>query len=144
MPRTLQITYSEGIRHGLPTFPAHDGKMYTAIVTGSNGISGSEIVKTLAEAPERWETIYSMSRKPPTSSQPHVKPIAADFLNSTPEELAALFKKEGVKADFVFFTSYLQPPAPEGAQMWSNTDDLDRVNGKFPSLAFQQLANQRQ
>ena len=131
MPRSFQTTYSEGILSGLPTFPAHDGKKYTAIVTGSNGISGSEIVSALAASPERWSTIYSMSRKPPKSDNPRVKPIAADFLSSTPEELAALFKKEGVKADYVFFTSYLQPAAPEGTGLWSNTDDLDKVNGNF-------------
>ena len=131
MPRSFQTTYSEGILSGLPTFPAHDGKKYTAIVTGSNGISGSEIVNALAASPERWSTIYSMSRKPPKSDNPHVKPIAADFLSSTPEELAALFKKEGVKADYIFFTSYLQPAAPEGTGLWTNTDDLDKVNGTF-------------
>jgi hypothetical protein len=98
MARTTQTIYSEGIFHGLPTFPSHDGKKYTAIVTGANGISGSEIVNVLADVPERWETIYAMSRRPPQSTNPRVKPIAADFLSSTPEELAALFKKEGVKA----------------------------------------------
>jgi hypothetical protein len=98
MARITQTTYSEGILYGLPTFPAHDGKKYTAIVTGANGISGSEIVSVLAAAPERWETVYSMSRKPPKSHNPRVKPIAADFLSSTPEELAALFKNEGIKA----------------------------------------------
>ena len=81
----------------MPTFPAHDGKKYSAIVTGANGISGSTIVDVLAESPERWETIYAISRHPPMSTQPHVKTIAADFLNS-PEDIAEWLKKEGVKA----------------------------------------------
>jgi hypothetical protein len=98
MTRITQTIYSEGLFHGLPTFPSHDGKKYTAIVTGANGISGSEIVNVLAAAPERWEIIYAMSRRPPTSTNPKVRPIAADFLSSTPEELAAVFKKEGIKA----------------------------------------------
>ncbi|KAN0095648.1 hypothetical protein V8E51_016359 [Hyaloscypha variabilis] len=127
MPRTTQTVFSEGIFHGLPTFPDHDGKKYTAIVTGANGISGSEIVDVLASSPERWETIYALSRKPPVNKNPHVKTIAADFLSS-PEELAALFKKEGIKADYIFFASYLQPPTPEGAGVWSNADDLETVN----------------
>ncbi len=97
MPRKTQTVFSEGIFHGLPTFPDHDGKKYTAIVTGANGISGSEIVDVLASSPERWETIYALSRKPPVNKNPHVKTIAADFL-SGPKELAALFKKEGIKA----------------------------------------------
>jgi hypothetical protein len=98
MPRTTQTVFSEGIFHGLPTFPDQDGKKYTAIVTGANGISGSEIVDVLASSPERWETIYAMSRKPPVNKHQNVKSIAADFLSSTPEELSALFKKEGIKA----------------------------------------------
>lgn len=98
MTRTTQTVYSEGILHGLPTFPSHDGKKYTAIVTGANGISGSEIVNALAASPERWETIYAMSRRPPASEHANVKNIAADFLDSTPEELAEIFKKEGIKA----------------------------------------------
>jgi hypothetical protein len=98
MPRTTQTVFSERIFHGLPTFPDHDGKKYTAIVTGANGISGSEIVNVLASSPERWETIYAMSRRPPVNNSPHVKTIAADFLSSTPEELAEQFEKAGIKA----------------------------------------------
>ncbi|RFU28096.1 hypothetical protein B7463_g8256, partial [Scytalidium lignicola] len=128
MTRILQTIYSEGIFHGLPTFPDHDGKKYTAIVTGANGISGSEMVNVLAAAPERWETIYAMSRRLPASTNPRIKNIAADFLNSTPEALATLFKEHGIKADYIFFTSYIQPPAKEGAGLWSNTDELGTAN----------------
>ena len=96
-PKLIQTVYSEGIFHGLPTFPTHDGKKYTAIVTGATGISGSEILSVLAAAPERWETIYAMSRRVPSIHGAHVKHVAADFL-STPEELAELFKKEGYGA----------------------------------------------
>lgn len=98
MAPITQTVYSEGFFYGLPTFPLHAGKKYTAIVTGANGISGSEIVNRLAATPDRWETIYALSRRPPKSTNPRVKAIAADFLFSTPEELAALFKKEGIKA----------------------------------------------
>jgi len=87
---------SKGIYHHLPTFPAHDGKRYSAIVTGANGISGSAIVDVLAESPERWGTVYAISRRPPVSAQPQVKPIAADFLES-PERIAELLKTQGIK-----------------------------------------------
>ncbi len=130
MSPKFQTVYSSGIHHGLPTFPDHDGKKYTAIVTGANGISGSEIVNALVAAPERWETVYAMSRRPPPAVNERVKPISADFLGSTPEELAELFKKEGVKADYVFFTSYIQPPTTEGQALWDNHDELETVNGK--------------
>lgn len=95
--RTYQTTYSEGIFHGLPTFPDHDGKRYSAIVTGANGISGSEIVNALSASPERWETVYAVSRRPPPSANPSIKPIAADFTDS-PETLAKLFQEHNVKA----------------------------------------------
>ena len=97
MPSTTLTVETKGIYHHLPTFPAHDGKKYSAIVTGANGISGSAIVDVLAGSPERWETIYAISRRPPVSTQPHVKAIAADFLGS-PEDISELLRKEGVKA----------------------------------------------
>ncbi|KUJ19294.1 uncharacterized protein LY89DRAFT_706108 [Mollisia scopiformis] len=128
MSPKYQTIYSTGIHHGLPTFPDHDGKKYTAIVTGANGISGSEIVNALVAAPERWETIYAMSRRPPRAVSDRVKTIAADFKDSTPEQLAKLFKSEGVKADYIFFTSYIQPPTQEGEGLWANHDELETVN----------------
>jgi hypothetical protein len=39
-----QTVFLKGIFHGLPTFPQHNGKKLTAIVTGANGISGSTMV----------------------------------------------------------------------------------------------------
>ena len=98
MASKLLSVQSKGIFHGLPTFPDQEGKKYTAIVTGANGISGSHIVDVLAESPERWDRIYAMSRRAPTSTRSNVKNIAADFLASTPEELAEHFEKQGVTA----------------------------------------------
>ncbi|KAL2064336.1 hypothetical protein VTL71DRAFT_4830 [Oculimacula yallundae] len=128
MNPSLRTIHNKGIHHNLPTFPDHDGKKYTAIVTGANGISGSEILNALIAAPERWGVIYAMSKRPPPSQCERVKSIAADFLDSTPEDLAELFKREGVEADYIFFTSYVQPPAPEGEGLWSNTEHLETVN----------------
>lgn len=127
-PKLTQTVYSECIFHGLPTFPAHDAKKYTVIVTRATGISGSEILSVLAAAPERWETIYAMSRRAPNSHGAHVKHVAADFL-STPEKRSELFKEEEMeKVDYIFFASYIQPPDQEGG-IWSNTDELEKVNG---------------
>jgi nucleoside-diphosphate-sugar epimerase len=96
-PQFLTVQ-NKGIFHSLPTFPEHDGRKYTAIVTGANGLSGSHIVDVLAEAPERWGTIYAMSRRAPASTRSNIKNIAADFLTGTPEDLAESFKKQGVTA----------------------------------------------
>lgn len=95
MSRTVE---DKGIFYNLPTFPAHHNKKYTILVTGANGISGSHMVDVLAASPDRWETIYALSRKPPAHSRPNVKNIAADFLESSPEELKDIFEREGIKS----------------------------------------------
>jgi hypothetical protein len=94
----FQTVYSETIFHGLPTFPDHDGKEYTAIVTGANGISGAHILQTLSSAPKRWKKIYALSRKAPSVKlEPNVSFISADFLGS-PEKIAATLKENKVTA----------------------------------------------
>jgi nucleoside-diphosphate-sugar epimerase len=94
-----QTVISKGIFHGLPTFPQHDGKKLRIIVTGANGISGSAMVKVLSEAPERWEKIYALSRRPPSTKLPsNVEHIAVDFLGSSPEHIAQTLTKRNVQA----------------------------------------------
>jgi len=94
-----QTVVSKGIFHGLPTYPQYDGKKLMAIVTGANGISGSAMVKVLSEAPERWEKVYALSRRPAShSGGDNVIPIAVDFLNSTPEQIAKILREHNVKA----------------------------------------------
>ena len=94
-----QTIISKGIFHGLPTFPNHEGKELRVIVTGANGISGSAMVKVLSEAPERWDKIYALSRRPPTGKLPsNVEHIAVDFLESSPVEIAQTLKGKGVEA----------------------------------------------
>jgi len=88
----------KGPYYNLPTFPDHDGKQYTAIVTGANGISGAYISRVLSESPQRWKTIYALSRRPPVNPLGgNVKYLSLDFL-STPEEIAKVLVDEHVKA----------------------------------------------
>jgi nucleoside-diphosphate-sugar epimerase len=94
-PQTVE---SKGIFYGLPTFPEHDGKAHTAIVTGANGISGAHILRTLVDAPERWSKIYALSRKPPSGKlSDRVTFIPLDFLDS-PEKIAKTLKENKVSA----------------------------------------------
>ena len=94
-----ETVVSNGIFHGLPTFPQYEGKKLRAIVTGANGISGSAMVRILAQAPERWEKIYALSRRPPSNKESgNVVPIAVDFLSSTPQEIAQVLKDNNVQA----------------------------------------------
>jgi hypothetical protein len=95
---TTNTVTSKGIFHGLPTFPEHDGKQYTAIVTGANGISGSHILSALAETPSRWTKIYALSRKVPSKAViPHVTYLAVDFLDE-PEKIAKILTDNGISA----------------------------------------------
>ena len=94
-----QTVISKGIFHGLPTFPQYEGKKLRIIVTGANGISGTAMVKVLSEAAGRWEKVYALSRRPPSNTgAENVVPIAVDFLNSTPAEIAQVLKENNVQA----------------------------------------------
>lgn len=124
-----QTVYSKGILHGLPTFPSHDNAKYSIIVTGANGISGSAMLKVLSENPSRWDKIYALSRRPPQyPDNGHITPIAIDFLESSPEQIAQVLKDNDVQADYVYFASYIQPPPLEGAGLWSDTEAMTTQN----------------
>nr|KMM69946.1 aldo-keto reductase family protein [Coccidioides posadasii RMSCC 3488] len=129
LPQYLTVQ-TKGIYHGLPVFP-QSLKGLSAIVTGANGISGDHMMRVLAESPERWTNIYAMSRRPPAAQRKWVanfKHLPLDFLNSSPEELAKSMKDNGVKADYVFFFSYVQAEPKEGQGLWSDAEEMTRVN----------------
>lgn len=98
MALSLQNLQTHGIFHSLPTFPEHDGRKFSAIVTGTNGISGAQLVEVLSQVPNRWGKIFALSRKPPTTKRTNVYSIAADFLNSGPEEITKILKDNGLEA----------------------------------------------
>jgi hypothetical protein len=54
--------------------------------------------------------------------------IALDFLKD-PEEIATVLKEKGVKADYVFFYSYVQAKPKGGGGLWSDAEEMCRVNG---------------
>ncbi|KAK5708814.1 hypothetical protein LTR17_020357 [Elasticomyces elasticus] len=131
-----QLVHSSGIYHGLPTFPeSAEYRGLTALVTGANGISGYSMVKVLAAAPGRWSKIYCASRRPPPDyfftelgdGAERVEHIEADFL-SEPAKLAETLKRIP-SLDYVFFFSYMQPKQKgDVLGMWSNADELAKVN----------------
>lgn len=121
---------SKGIFHGLPVYPPHL-KGLTAIITGANGISGHYMLRVLAQSPERWSKIYCLSRRPPTIPNglpKNAKHIAIDFL-ADPGEIAKTLKNQGVYADHVFFYSYVQAKPKEGRGLWSDAEEMCKVNG---------------
>ena len=125
--KNQQVVFSKGIYHALPTFPEHH-KGLSAIIAGANGISGTYMARVLGEAPERWDKIYCMSRRPPAFDLPeHAKFIQSDLLKD-PKDLGAELKESGVKADYVFFYAYIQAPPKEGGLIWSDADEMVRLN----------------
>ncbi|OCL02897.1 NAD dependent epimerase/dehydratase family protein-like protein [Glonium stellatum] len=126
---TTQQVQSRGIFHGLPVFPEHIGGL-TAIITGANGISGYHMLRVLAQDSKRWSKIYCLSRRPPAIPEglpQNAEHIALDFMKK-PEEIAETLKEKGIKADYIFFYSYIQPPPKEGQGLWSAAEEMVRVN----------------
>lgn len=104
--QNTESVFSKDIFHGLPTFPDAVGKKYSAIVAGANGMTGSYIVRALAEAPERWGTIYALSRRPSKDYiADNVKHLSVDFLSS-PEDIARQLK-EHVSKVYVISSRWL-------------------------------------
>lgn len=98
-------------------------------------------MRALLDAPNRWGKVYALSRRPPpeqmmdllTSEQrSRVQHVACDFLESG-EKIAQALKAANVSATHVFFYSYLQPKPPPGAPIWSNADELVKVNSALLS-----------
>ena len=126
---SIQQVQSKGIYHGLPVFPPSI-KGLTAIITGANGISGYYMLKVLSQNPQRWSKIYCLSRRPPLipgGLPSNVEHIALDFLQD-PAEIVDVLTSKGVKADYVFFYSYIQPPPKAGGGLWSDAAEMVRVN----------------
>ncbi|KAL1884844.1 hypothetical protein Plec18167_001499 [Paecilomyces lecythidis] len=127
MASQKRVILSKDIYHGLPEF-SDDIAGLTAIVTGANGISGDHMLRVLCESPKRWKKIYALSRRPPNGEWPsYVEHVSMDFLKS-PEELAAQIKEKGIKSDYVFFFSYIQPAPKDGGGIWSAAEELVKVN----------------
>ena len=154
MNGTHQLIQTKGIYHALPVIPETQ-KGLTAVVTGANGISGAYMVRysyvvfktlgrpthrllqlrVLSESPERWTKIYALSRRPPYGKMPdQIEHIAMDFLNSKPEEIASQLKEKGVKADYIFFFAYVQPKPQDGGALWSDHEEMTRVNSEFVTV----------
>ena len=124
-----QPIQSVGIYHGLPVYPP-EATGLTAIITGANGISGYYMYRVLAQDTKRWKKIYCLSRRPPLipgGLPDHVEHIPLDFLKE-PKYIASVLQERGVKADHVFFFSYIQPPPKPGAGLWSDADEMARIN----------------
>ncbi|KAF4980522.1 hypothetical protein FZEAL_3457 [Fusarium zealandicum] len=118
-----------GIYRNLPTFdPAV--KNLTAIICGAGGISGFNTLRALLDSPERWASIYTLSRSGlskeqldliPPELRSRIKHVPTN-MSSSPEEIAKSLTDNGVSADYVFYYTYVQPK-------------VDGKSGMDPSMA---------
>ncbi|GKT43481.1 short chain dehydrogenase sirQ [Colletotrichum spaethianum] len=117
-----------GIHRNLPTFNESITGL-TAIITGANGISGFNTMRALLDSPQRWQTIYGLSRRPPPESmmallsheaRSRIKIVTCDFLDG-PALIAKSMKLAGVRADYVFYYSYIHKD-------WSEAEALVKSN----------------
>ncbi|GJC83670.1 short chain dehydrogenase gsfE [Colletotrichum liriopes] len=117
-----------GIYRNLPTFSS-SAKGLSAIITGANGISGFNTLRALLDSPERWETIYCLSRRPPPDpmmamlspeARSRIQVVTCDFLDE-PTSIAKSMKEAGVHANNVFYYSYIH-------HNWSESEALVRDN----------------
>lgn len=107
---------NSGIYRNLPTFdPALTG--LKALICGGSGISGFHALRALLDSPDRWTTIYLLSRSPLPDSmlqfltedqKARIQYISAD-LTAKPDAIADKLKDDGVKPDYIFFYSYMNP-----------------------------------
>ncbi|CAH0004480.1 unnamed protein product [Clonostachys byssicola] len=130
------VVHSNGIFHGLPTYPSTEGTQnLTALVAGATGLSGYHLVKVLA-ASQRWTKIYCLSsRLLPQNffldlgdGSGKVEHVAIDFLRQ-PAEIAECLSGTIKDVDHVFYFSYMQPP-PKGdvLDLWAHADELAKIN----------------
>jgi nucleoside-diphosphate-sugar epimerase len=105
-----------GIYRNLPTFDPSI-KDLKAVVVGATGISGFNTIRSLLDSPERWSTIYALSRSPvpeemltvlTDEQKSRIKHVSIDLTGSG-EKLASQLKDGGVEADYVFFYGYISP-----------------------------------
>lgn len=64
----------------------------------------------------------------PAEQRSRVQHVASDFLKPASEIAQALQQGGITHVDYIFFYSYLQPAPPEGQPIWSNADELVKVN----------------
>lgn len=123
-----------GIYRNLPTFdPSITG--LKAIVVGATGISGFNTMRSLLDTPNRWETVYAVSRSAPSKEmlsllskeqQDRIKHVSIDLTGSS-KQISESLIEAGVRADYIFFYGYIHPTG-KSAMDPSMADALSETN----------------
>ncbi|KAL2153816.1 hypothetical protein VTH82DRAFT_2491 [Thermothelomyces myriococcoides] len=89
------------------------------IHTWTESILGREIVKQLASNPEKWKTIYALSRSKKDEYPPNVVHKHIDLLSSADQMAQDL---QGIEAEYIFFAAYLQKDTEQ--ENWQVNGDM--------------------
>jgi hypothetical protein len=104
------------------------------LVAGANGISGTHMMRVMRDHPKLWKRVYALSRRPALESFPSLfSHHAIDLLDTTPEQVAAAIKAEGiVSVDKVFFYVYApQASVANKESLFGEGEELAAINGKI-------------
>ncbi|PSN61180.1 NAD(P)-binding protein [Corynespora cassiicola Philippines] len=124
---------TSGIYRNLPTFDP-EIKGLKAVVCGATGISGFHTLRALLDTPDRWSTVYAISRRPLSEAllsfftpeqRSRIHHIAVDLAKSA-EEIAT--RLHNVSADYIFYYAYLPPKSGDSAMNPSTAEDLIKSN----------------
>ena len=89
-----QLVKAKGIFHGLPDY-TDSGTKQSILVAGANGITGDYLVRHLNKYPERWSTVYALSRRAPAHPLGgNVKHLTIDLLDP-PSKIARSLEEAG-------------------------------------------------
>jgi nucleoside-diphosphate-sugar epimerase len=124
-----------GIYRNLPSFDPSVKNLKT-IVCGATGISGFHTIRALLDTPERWSTIYALSRSPLSNAmlsllteqqRARIQHVSID-LSSSSEQIAQTLKDAHVQVDYIFYYAYLPPKTDKSAMDPSTAEDLLESN----------------
>jgi nucleoside-diphosphate-sugar epimerase len=124
-----------GIYRNLPSFdPALTG--LKAIVCGATGISGFHDIRALLDSPDRWSTIYAVSRSPLSAKlqsllsedqRSRIHHISVDLSNSS-DQIQKTLQDANVEADYIFYYAYIAPTSGGSALEPSTAGELVETN----------------
>ncbi|KZO91453.1 hypothetical protein CALVIDRAFT_568248 [Calocera viscosa TUFC12733] len=132
LPDTFTV-HSEGIFHGLPDWSSPEYKDKTAIVAGANGISGAYMLRVMADHPEIWKTVYSISRRPPQEALPaNFHSLTLDLFDTDGAGVGKALRALGVeRIDYAFFYAFMPTQASDKRTLFKEDEELANINGKL-------------
>jgi aspartate-semialdehyde dehydrogenase len=91
--------------------------MPSAMVFGSTGILGRQIVKELERSPQQWESVYTFSR---SQTEEHIGNVVHSHIDLSASSQQIALQLKNVRADCLFYAAFVET---------GNEEDNWHVNG---------------